>query len=91
MRLIRHYIKYLNYLGFRNGPVPYTGQSKAYGPYYRSLRTNNERKFSADPTIKQYVRAKRNFVNIPNSWDDYIVSKQKDRCWKRTKKKKQWM
>lgn len=64
--------------------------------YHRSVKTQNEiRKACADITDYgfEYVRAKRNHKNIPNSWDDInnnIYSTKKS--WKHnSKRQKQWI
>ena len=79
-------------LRFRFDPVPYTGNFKGYGCYYRNIKTTQERKYACDPEHKPYIRGKRNFRNLPESWDDIPVSRYSiKKSWKRTKKRKQWM
>lgn len=64
--------------------------------YHRTIKTSNEiRKACADITDYgfEFVRAKRNHKNIPNSWDDInsnIYSTKKS--WKHnSKRRKQWI
>ncbi len=53
--------------------------------YYRSPKTTQERCASLDVEHKQYVRAKRNFHNLPNTYDD-IHSRPERKTWKRKRK-----
>lgn len=78
-----------NWLGFRNGPVPYTGYgNKAGGCYFRSPRTTQElRRNSWD---EKYARKRRCRRHLPNAWDD-LPSSGYGKSWKRQKKRKQWM
>ncbi len=78
---------------FRYDPIPHTGRNRwSFGHYYRSqIKTTNERRqsFACDP---KYIRKKRNYVSLPNVWDDYPRSDRgHDKSWKKTKKKKQWL
>lgn len=56
--------------------------------YYRRMKTTQERRWSL--AHQPYVRGKRNKRNLPNSWDDYHYARR-EKGWKRTKKKRQWM
>ncbi len=86
-RYRRTYKKSDGYLGFRNGPVPYTGVNHGYN-YYRNIKTTQERRLNY--AYEGYTRGKRR--NLPCSWDDINRSdvgiKQ---SWKKNKKRKQWM
>lgn len=53
---------------------------------YRRIRTTQERRLSF-ACEAQYVRPSRNFMNLPNSWDDKAV--HGDTSWKGIRKK-QW-
>jgi len=87
----RNRFKEYEWLGFRNGPVPYTGKRKwHFSHYYRRPKTTQERRLSCGHA--PYVRACRNLMNLANSWDDMYRSDFHSICWKDcTKKKKQWM
>ena len=74
---------------FRIDPIPGTGGYRSYGTYFRSIRTTQERRMSF--AYPEYIRRKRGFRTLPNSWDDLNRSDLGNRCWKRTKKRKQWM
>jgi hypothetical protein len=82
---------------FRRGPVP--GISHYHNScchYMRHPKTTQERKkwFDVLEECKEYkikLRLRRSHVNLPNAWDDELVSKRRIKGWKRTKKKKQWM
>lgn len=73
---------------FRQTPVPYVGGSGKYGRYFRRPKTTQEKRWSL--AHSDFVRGKRNAINLPDPWDDqprYIPT-----CWKDcTKKRKQWM
>jgi len=78
-----------NYLGFRNGPVPYTGYSRKKGyKYLRRMKTTQELRWNC--AHKKFTRGKRR--NLPTHYDGLI---RKDtlckHSWKKQKKKKQWM
>lgn len=85
------YFKEHEWLGFRNGPVPYTGCSKwNFSNFYKMPKTTQERRASCEH--KKYVRPKRNNKKLPNSWDDRPRSNIYSKCWKDcTKRRKQWM
>ena len=44
-----------------------------YFHYYRRIKTTQEKRFAADPEIKQFVRDSRNVRNLPNAWDDICI------------------
>lgn len=74
---------------FRIDPIPGTGKYHPYKGYLRRIRTTQERRMSF--AYPEYTRGKRNFRNLPNSWDDYYRSDINNKSWKHTKKRKQWM
>ena len=75
---------------FRYDPVPYTGdRHNSVRPYFRHIKTTQERVWAI--AHNKYVRGKRSSNNLPETWDDYRNSDENTRCWKRTKKKRQWM
>ena len=77
------------YFRFRFDPVPYTACTN-YGHYYKRPRTTQERRLSFKD--KEYVRPRRNYRTLVNSWDDYVRSDLKiKRSWKKKKVRKQWM
>lgn len=58
---------------------------------YRRIQTTQERRWACSDEHKPFIRAKRNKLNIPNSWDD-INYARRGYGWKSySKKKKQWM
>lgn len=65
-------------------------KEKKYGPktdcWYRSPKTTQERRWNYAHG-KKYVRAKRYGHNLPNSYDDIKI--HKDKCWK-SKRKNQY-
>ena len=76
-----------NYI-FRRGPVPGT-TNKYRGHYCRYLKTTREKRYSCALEHKPYVRAKRNYANIPDTYDDHFVTYRHD--WKaNSKSRKQW-
>lgn len=87
----KHWKRYIheNYLGFRNGPVPYTGvRHRKYSSYYRNVRTTQELIMNI-PHI-EYTRGKRR--NLPTSYDDIRCSDKFIKfSWKKQKKARQWM
>lgn len=77
---------------YRKDPVPYKGKLTGCKAY-RIPKLHNLYKQITDEDA-QYIRAKRNFNNLPNIyWDDCpLRSRYKSRSWKDcTKKRKQWM
>lgn len=73
---------------FRYDPVPGSGKLKnRVHNYFRHMKTAQERRWSY--SYSKYIRAKRNATNLPNDWDDFPIA-DKQRGWKRTKKKRQW-
>ena len=77
---------------YRAEPVPYVGCKRwHFSSFYKTPRTANERRksFACDPS---FVRGKRNFMHLPNAYDDrtrsdYYIKKS----WKKSKIRKQWM
>lgn len=83
------YKKYGNY-EFRRGPVPGIHKSTRHrGSYYRRIRTTQERRIAIDKDVLPYIRGKRTFRNLPNTWDE--IPRNVDHSWKSKKIKKQWM
>jgi len=75
---------------YRFDPVPFIRCYKnSIRHYYRRVKTTQERRWSLVDT--KYIRSKRNFRNLPNPWNDYNIADNKQRGWKRTKKKRQWI
>ena len=75
---------------FRRGPVPNIHRiSRHRGSYYRRVRTTQERRMAVDKEIQAYIRGKRKFRSLPNSWDE--IPREFDHSWKAKKMKKQWM
>lgn len=74
---------------YRYDPVPGVKHWKnSILSYYRRMKTTQERRWSL--AHKTYVRGRRNYRNLPNSWDDFCYARR-EKGWKRTKKKRQWM
>lgn len=77
---------------YRVDPVPGTGKYKfKFFNMYKTPKTANEKRktFSCD---KKYIRGKRRFWALPESWDDVVRSdRYNKKSWKKNKKKKQWM
>lgn len=74
---------------FRQTSIPWTGKRRRYrGRYFRHPRTTQERRYSVDPTYKKFIRGRRAFHNIPNSYDD--IMKPSFKNWKRYRKTKYW-
>lgn len=60
------------------------------GGHYRQMRTTQERRWAAawdDEEFAPKTRAARNFRNLPNAWDDWW--RTEDRNWKRYRRT-QW-
>ena len=81
---------------FRKGPVPYTRKRRGGHKGYRRPKSFNERKAAEahklDEDIKFYgvkIRAKRNFNNLIDSWDDYPRRDWGAKNWK-VYRKTQW-
>jgi hypothetical protein len=72
-----------NYLGFRNGPVPFVGKG-GYGKYYRHPKTRQA--IIESVYDKKYIRKKRGRGRLPTSWDDVCRSDYNNRCWKKFRK-----
>lgn len=74
---------------YRYDPVPGVKHWRnSFKSYYRRMRTTQERRWAC--VHKEYVRGKRNYINLPNSWDDFCYSRR-EKGWKRSRKKRQWM
>ena len=72
---------------YRYSPVPGIGV-RHYGSWYRRMKTTQERRWSLAEKVDGVPwRKRRNFSNLPNSWDD----KQKNvlKTWKKHRKT-QW-
>ena len=63
-------------------------EGKDYWAYYRRIRTTQERRCAANPEHKPFVRGRRSFENLPNSWDDFYFCREKN--WKARDKKARW-
>lgn len=75
---------------FRIDPVPSTGHYRnRVVNYYRRMRVTQEKRWAI--AHKEYVRGRRRKPSLPDPWDEYLVSKERIKGWKRTKKKRQWM
>ena len=73
-----------NWLGFRNGPVPYTEcyhGGSSVGP-----KLGSERRAALD---KKFIRKKRSFNSLQPDWRRRRG--KKSRGWKSNRKRKQWM
>lgn len=88
-KTFRFWKKQRNAYVFRKGPVPGTGKVSRHR-YYKRLKATQERKYACDKEHIPYIRAKRNFSNIPNYYDDELI-RYHDSCWKSKKIKRQWM
>lgn len=76
---------------FRIDPVPFINNYRGwFRHWYKRPKTTQEKRYSYPH--KEYVRGKRTFINLPNSWDDYHRSDRRTRhSWKkRYKCRKQW-
>jgi len=79
--------KYIKNFIYRKSPVPYTGKRSLYKNYFRYIRTTQEKRWSFLGENEIYpvkLRKRRNFKNIPNSWDDIIKERHKN--WKKFRK-----
>ena len=55
--------------------------------YFRRFKCGKrEKALAADNEHKQYIRAKRNIVHLPDAWDDYVLFRPIS--WKKRCKKK---
>lgn len=59
-----------------------------HSKYYRRPKTTQEAKYSCDEDHKQYIRGKRSYKNLPNSYDDLQNTAKSDKSWKRKSKAK---
>jgi hypothetical protein len=94
-------MEYYNWRGlkfvFRRGPVPGIRHlHNTHRPYFRRPQTTQERRkwFDAIFEWKEYkfnLRYRRSSVNLPNAYSDIYSADNHTRCWKRTKKLRQWM
>ena len=77
---------------FRVDSVPFIGKTSNVS-CFKKPKTTQERKYSFCDQCKEYnikVRKRRNFKNLPNTWDD-IYKYFPGKSWKhQTKKRKQW-
>ena len=89
-RLRWYYNRYPN-MKFRFDSVPGTG-NRYHGCRFRKPKTTQERRKSFS-CHEKYVRTKRNYIGLPNTWDDvYRAGAYKNKVsWKQNKKRKQWM
>ena len=55
-------------------------EGKDYWRCYRRIKTTQERRYAADPGHKPFVRSRRSFANLPNSWDELYFPREKS--WK---------
>ena len=55
-------------------------EGKSYWRRFRRIRTTQERRYAADSDHKPFVRSRRNFANLPNSWDELYFPREKS--WK---------
>jgi len=76
---------------FRKDPVPFTGKKQWYFRcYYKRPKTTNEMR--ANYAHIEFVRGKRNPINLPSAWDDVVRGDvRNNKSWKNQKKRKQWM
>jgi len=78
---------------FRFDPVPFIHKRKRsyFKCWYKTPQTTNERRQVAGN--EKYVRGRRNFINLPQSWDDYVRADAYDKhSWKKNSKfGRQWM
>lgn len=79
---------------FRLRPVPGTGRRGGWGRWLRRMRTTQERRAAEAIAhdedcieVKVKARARRNFSNLVNAWDD--VPRGCERSWKRVRRT-QW-
>lgn len=64
-------------------------ERKDYWGYYRKIRTTQERRYATACEHKPYVRGRRSFRSLPNTYDDLRYTDEK--TWKaRHKVRKQW-
>jgi len=76
---------------YRFDPVP--GISKYRNSprgMYRLPKTTHERRWSYACEILKYIRGKRRPHRLVDSWSDLVVTDNRIRSWKRTKKQHQW-
>ena len=72
---------------YRIDPVPFTGKTKGMF-IFRKIKTKQEKTYNENCP---YTRSKRKNKNLPDDWEDVRRSDIDDRCWKKKKKRKQWM
>lgn len=75
-----------NWLGFRNGPVPYTGVGN-YRCSSGGIKIGSELRASQD---REFTRKKRSFTRLSTD-AGYGRRSRRTRGWKNSKKEKQWM
>jgi|GEM_PF-3907547 hypothetical protein len=86
--------KYL-FFHYRFDPVPGTGCKYPWKCYFKSwYKTKNtcRQEKSLIFEHKEFIRAKRSFLNLPDPWDDIERGDCKTRrSWKNKKIERQWM
>ena len=79
-----------NSFEYRKDPVPFTGKTRWSFKNHKMPRTTQERRQSLE--FPEFVRTKRNYVHLPNAWDDVFRGRHPNKNWKwNTKLRKQWM
>ena len=78
---------------FRVDPVPFVHKRKRsfFKCWYKTPQTRNERRQVSGN--EKYIRGRRNFINLPQSWNDNLRADAYDkRSWKKNSIfSKQWM
>lgn len=77
-----------NYLGFRNGPVPFSGSRYKYRNVLRYPKTKQE--LVENTCNEKFSRKKRGKRYLPTSWNDLVRSNCCTKSWKNKKVRKQW-
>lgn len=76
---------------YRYDPVPGVHHWKnSIHPYYRCMKTTQEIRWFYAHKDEVRIRGKRTPKQLPNSWDDHSHA-HREKGWKRSKKKRQWM
>lgn len=77
------------YPEFRRGPMPFV-HHRHYGGVYRHIRTTNERRQSAIPEYKDFIRKSRG-ENLPDLYFDDPIRDWRNSGWKKQgKRRHQW-